>query len=116
MTEAGIQDAIGLAAHSLGLVLWRNNVGLAVDGPRKIRYGLAVGSSDLIGLLVPEGRFVALDPPRSKSGSLHSFDAQAGSPPWSAPSRKPKPPLTGRVAARANEGMEGSEGLLSPTF
>ena len=61
MTEAEIQDAIRLAAHSLGLVLWRNNTGLAVDGLRRIRYGLAVGSSDLVGILVPEGRFVALE-------------------------------------------------------
>lgn len=61
MSEADVQDAIRLAAHSLGLVLWRNNTGLAVDGRRRIRYGLAVGSSDLIGILVPEGRFVALE-------------------------------------------------------
>lgn len=61
MSEAEIQDAIRLAGHSLGLVLWRNNTGLAVDGLRRIRYGLAVGSSDLIGILVPEGRFIALE-------------------------------------------------------
>lgn len=61
MSEADVQDAIRLAAHSLGLVLWRNNTGLAVDGLRRIRYGLALGSSDLIGILVPEGRFIALE-------------------------------------------------------
>jgi hypothetical protein len=61
VSEAATQDAIRLAAHSLGIVVWRNNVGLASDGHRKIRFGLAVGSSDLIGLLVPEGRFVALE-------------------------------------------------------
>jgi hypothetical protein len=61
VTEADTQDAIRLAAHSLGLVLWRNSVGLAVDGLRRIRYGLAVGSSDLIGIIMPEGRFIALE-------------------------------------------------------
>lgn len=52
-----------------GLVLWRNNTGLAEYKGRKVRYGLAVGSSDLIGIystvIGPEhvgmtlGRFVA---------------------------------------------------------
>lgn len=61
MSEADIQDAIRLAAGDLGLVLWRNNTGLARNGLRSIRYGLAQGSSDLIGMLVPEGRFCALE-------------------------------------------------------
>lgn len=61
MSETDVQDAIRLAAHSLGLVLWRNNVGLATDGLRKIRYGLCPGSADLIGILVPEGRFCAFE-------------------------------------------------------
>lgn len=61
MSEADIQDAIRLASAELGIVLWRNNVGLATDGDRKVRYGLAVGSSDLIGILAPEGRFLALE-------------------------------------------------------
>jgi hypothetical protein len=43
-----------------GLVLWRNNVGLAVEADgRRVRYGLAPGSADLIGML--NGRFVALE-------------------------------------------------------
>jgi hypothetical protein len=62
------------------LVLWRNNVGLAwyrAGGGRPVhcarcgasidlketpvRYGLCVGSSDLIGVHAPTGRFVAVE-------------------------------------------------------
>lgn len=48
------------------VVLWRNNTGSALQdygsaGLKPLRYGLAVGSSDLIGLVRPSGRFVALE-------------------------------------------------------
>jgi hypothetical protein len=64
--ERDIQHAIRLALGAdPRVVLWRNDVGA---GERKIgsktihtRYGLAVGSSDLIGLLAPSGRFLALE-------------------------------------------------------
>jgi hypothetical protein len=65
MTEGQIQDAIRLAmgAHP-DVVLWRNNVGVAIEGSRRVRYGLAPGSADLIGVVtMPNGvgRFVALE-------------------------------------------------------
>lgn len=64
MTEGQIQDAIRLALGTEpGLVLWRNNVGLAEhwDGKavQRVRYGLAPGSADLVGLC--DGRFIALE-------------------------------------------------------
>lgn len=61
MTEGALQDSIRLAlADEPGLVLWRNNVGVAtVGGGARVRYGLAVGSADLVGIL--NGRFVALE-------------------------------------------------------
>ena len=67
-TESDIQHAIRLAlGREPDLVLWRNNVGVAhpagrpgIPG-RPVRYGLCTGSSDLIGILAPSGRFVALE-------------------------------------------------------
>ena len=66
MTEAQISDAIRLALGSdPTLVLWRNNCGVAEHWNGKsvdtVRYGLANGSADFIGVLQPEGRFVALE-------------------------------------------------------
>ena len=60
VSEGAIQDAIRLAlASEPGLVLWRNNVGVAEHRGVRVRYGLAVGSADLVGCL--DGRFVALE-------------------------------------------------------
>jgi len=68
--EIDIQQRIRLDLGRVpGLVLWRNNTGVADYHGAKVRYGLAVGSSDLIGIystvIGPEhvgmtlGRFVA---------------------------------------------------------
>ena len=48
------------------VVLWRNNTGVAhadygSAGLKMLRYGLVKGSADLIGLVKPNGRFVALE-------------------------------------------------------
>lgn len=50
-SEAAIQQQIRLALSSAGAVSFRNNVGSYMDPKtgRPIRYGLCVGSSDLIG-------------------------------------------------------------------
>ena len=42
-----------------GVVFWRNQTGFTKEEDRGIRYGLAVGSSDLIGIV--DGRFAALE-------------------------------------------------------
>ncbi len=63
MLERDIQHAIRLASSRIpGLTLWRQGVGVATtaDG-RKQRFGLCVGSSDLVGVLAPSGRFVAVE-------------------------------------------------------
>jgi len=39
------------------VALWRNNVGY--DGEHKVRYGLGVGSPDLVGIV--DGRFLGLE-------------------------------------------------------
>lgn len=63
MREAEIQQQIRLALGSEpDLVLWRNTVGVGTqDDGRKQRFGLAIGSSDLVGILAPAGRWVALE-------------------------------------------------------
>lgn len=63
MSEGKIQDAIRCAmdAHP-DVVLWRNNVGIADHAGRgRVRYGLAPGSADLVGILAPSGRFLAFE-------------------------------------------------------
>jgi hypothetical protein len=51
VSEAAIQQQVRLALSRAGAVAFRNNVGQYVDPKtgRPIRYGLGVGSSDLIG-------------------------------------------------------------------
>jgi hypothetical protein len=65
-TESELQSEIRRALRAVpGLVLWRNNVGVSVrrapSGTHTTRYGLVPGASDLIGILAPSGRFVALE-------------------------------------------------------
>lgn len=50
MRETPYMARIQVEAARAGVVLYRNNVGAAKDGAgRLVRYGLCVGSSDLIG-------------------------------------------------------------------
>lgn len=61
MSEAKIQREIQLRASELGHRLWRNNVGTAeTNNGSFIRFGLCVGSCDLIGL-TNDGRFLAVE-------------------------------------------------------
>jgi hypothetical protein len=56
-----IRDAVIASGRA---ILYRNNVGVAEYGPfskAKVRYGLAPGSADLVGMLVPSGRFLAIE-------------------------------------------------------
>lgn len=59
MREADIQALVMMELSRLGAVVWRNNTGAYKDGTRYIRYGLCVGSSDLIGMY--NGRFLAVE-------------------------------------------------------
>lgn len=62
MSEAALQHAIRLAVGALpGVALWRNETGQAQHGRAVVRYGLCRGSADLIGLVSPSGRFLALE-------------------------------------------------------
>lgn len=57
-SESQVSNAIRLALSAIGCVIWRNNVG--VDTSKGVRYGLAVGSADLIGI-APGGRFLSVE-------------------------------------------------------
>jgi hypothetical protein len=62
MAERDVQHAIRLALGRMtDVVLWRNSTGVARPNDRVVRYGLCVGSSDLIGILAPSGRLLALE-------------------------------------------------------
>lgn len=58
-----MQDIARIALSRAGAVLWRNNVGTAEHwtprGVQRVRYGLAEGSADLVGII--GGRFVAVE-------------------------------------------------------
>lgn len=58
MSERRLQNAIRLALGQIdGCVFWRNNVGF--DRERRVKYGLGVGSADLIGCV--NGKFVGIE-------------------------------------------------------
>ena len=65
--ETQLLHAIHETLVKLGVTLWRNNVGIASypgewgrsGGASKVRYGLGLGSADLVGCY--KGRFVAIE-------------------------------------------------------
>ena len=65
--ESALVRSIRLAVgQQAGIVIWRNSTGIAVfrsSGYREqtVRYGLCPGSADIIGLVAPHGRFLALE-------------------------------------------------------
>jgi hypothetical protein len=69
MSERDLQHDVRLALGRIeGLVLWRNNCGVAEHwngrNVSRVVYGLAKGSADLVGIVRAEngiGRFVALE-------------------------------------------------------
>lgn len=72
--ETRIQRRIMLALSEAGCIIWRNETSgawvgkqihragdqVTLTNARMIRFGLAVGSSDLIGI-APDGRFLAVE-------------------------------------------------------
>lgn len=60
-SEANIQNDIMVAISQAGGMIWRNNTGVLKDATgRPIKFGLCVGSSDLIGIC-PDGVFLAIE-------------------------------------------------------
>ena len=60
-SEANILNDCLIAMSSAGCIVWRNNTGQLPDANgRPIKFGLCVGSSDIIGI-APDGRFLAVE-------------------------------------------------------
>lgn len=78
-TETDIQNRIRLAASKIGVRLFRNNVGVLQDKKgQHVRYGLCVGSADLIGY-TNTGTFVAIEvkrPGKKPTPEQENFIAQ----------------------------------------
>lgn len=62
ISEAEVLKQVMLEASQLGLVVFRNNTGMIKGGDGRVhRFGLCVGSSDLIGWCKLTGRVAALE-------------------------------------------------------
>jgi hypothetical protein len=63
MKESQILRSIMLAlGNEEGFRLWRNNTGVLSDVTgRAVKFGLAPGSADIIGILAPYGRMICLE-------------------------------------------------------
>ena len=60
-SEANVMNDCLLALSQAGCLAWRNNTGQLPDANgRPIKFGLCVGSSDIIGV-APDGRFLAVE-------------------------------------------------------
>ena len=72
-SESHILNACLIALSAAGCLAWRQNTGVLPDrSGRPIRFGLCVGSSDIIGI-APDGAFVAIE---CKSAIGQPTDAQ----------------------------------------
>lgn len=61
MKESDILKLVMIEASKLGCIVWRNNTGVLKDARGiPVKYGLCVGSSDLIGI-TPNGKFLAIE-------------------------------------------------------
>lgn len=61
MKEMDILRLIMVALSEAGCIVWRNNCGVLKNAAGiPIKFGLCVGSSDLIGI-TPDGRFLAVE-------------------------------------------------------
>lgn len=61
--------------HVLGVPAWRNNSGATKIGKRFIKFGMT-GSSDILGVLPPYGRFLAVEckmPGKKPTPEQHRF-------------------------------------------
>ena len=61
MKEANVQALIMMALSDAGCLVWRQNTGVLPDrNGRLVRFGLCVGSSDIVGI-APDGKFLAIE-------------------------------------------------------
>ena len=61
MKEANVQSLIMMALSDAGCLVWRQNTGVLPDrNGRLVRFGLCVGSSDIVGI-ASDGKFLAIE-------------------------------------------------------
>lgn len=56
-----VRGILGALALETGVIAWRNNTGVARIHGSTVRYGLGVGSPDIICCVGPHGRLVGLE-------------------------------------------------------
>ena len=73
MKEQNVQAACLVALSQAGCIVWRQDTGAyRAKSGALVRYGLCVGSSDIIGI-APDGRFLAVE---VKNDTGRATDAQ----------------------------------------
>jgi len=61
LKEANVQALIMMALSDAGCLVWRQNTGVLPDrNGRLVRFGLCVGSSDIVGI-APDGKFLSIE-------------------------------------------------------
>jgi len=61
LKEANVQSLIMMALSDAGCLVWRQNTGVLPDrNGRLVRFGLCVGSSDIVGI-ASDGKFLAIE-------------------------------------------------------
>lgn len=69
--ESDVVSEIRIALAKAGVLIWRNHVSVTKqESGHFARSGLATGSADLIGLVPPSGRFIAIECKRPKGGRV----------------------------------------------
>ena len=69
-SEKSLMTRIVTAVAASGVMVMRNNVGMAKMAGGFVRYGLGVGSPDLICIVPPMGRVVGIEVKRPKVGRI----------------------------------------------
>src|SRR5262245_52685275 len=59
-----------------GVHVMRNNVGAIRKGKRYIKYGLGVGSADIVAIVAPHGRWLCVETKRAKGGKATEEQAR----------------------------------------
>lgn len=73
-TESQLVNACLQLLLVMGIPAWRNNSGATKIGKRFIRFGMK-GSSDILGVLPPSGRFLAVECKQPKGRTTPDQDA-----------------------------------------
>lgn len=82
-SEKSLMMRIVTAVAAAGVMVLRNNVGVAKMPGGFVRYGLGVGSPDLVGIVPPHGRFIGIEVKRPKKSRIGKAQEQ-----WHAVARR----------------------------